>query len=205
MANKLAGDDAQALQLARVEGAARDLQPLHALVNIGIERRPQRTEIDRARDVLEFGAGKIRRRPAQRFLHAVDLGGRRRQPHAVSYPCQTLDFVGLDLGVEVAAIVEIKRHRIDIAARPRRRRQPRQNAKRLLHALHDVNERPALGHRPRPRQRQQRAMPDSAENPAALAAQLGARRLRRALFQQLCRGDGAATLPLLAIFIEAHV
>jgi hypothetical protein len=37
-ANKLAGDDPQSLQLARIEGAARDLQPFEALVDIRIER-----------------------------------------------------------------------------------------------------------------------------------------------------------------------
>src|SRR5580698_5626809 len=68
-AHQFAGDNVQALQLAGIEGAPRDIQTLKARVDIGVERRPQRAEVDGARDVVKFGAGQIRHRPAQRFLH----------------------------------------------------------------------------------------------------------------------------------------
>ncbi len=114
-----------------------------------------------------------------RFLvHARDLGRRRRQPDAIAYFGHALELVGLELRVEIALIVQVNRHRIDVAFGPGRQRQPGEHAECLFHAIHDVNERPALRNGSRARKRRQNARPKRAQNAAAFAAQLGARRCR---------------------------
>src|SRR6202051_119424 len=124
---------------------------------------------------MKLHSGDIKRRPAQRFFHSGDLGWRWRDSYSVTHTRHTFELVGLQLRIEIGAVVQIDRHGVDIAAWPRRQRQPRQRAKALLHARHDVKERPAVGHAARPPPRRQRVAPSGAEDAGPFAAPLGVR------------------------------
>ena len=117
------------LQLARIEGAARDFQPFQALVDIGIERRPQRAEIDRARHVMKFRR-RTRYSVGQRSassMRAISAGVGGIRTRLRNCAMRSSSYVS-NLRIEVAAVVEVERHGIDIAARPGRDRQPREDA-----------------------------------------------------------------------------
>jgi hypothetical protein len=98
------------------------------------------------------------------------------ESHPIAQFRHAFEFVGLKLGVQIAAVVEVDRHRVDVTARPRRHRQPAEDAKALLHPLHDVQKAPTVRHATRSCQRLQRGFAFRAENPGALTAQLGASR-----------------------------
>jgi hypothetical protein len=95
-----------------------------------------------------------------------------------------LELVGLKLRVEIGAVVDIHRHRVDIATGADRHRQARQRPKTFFKPVHHMRHRPAVRHAARADQRLQRRLSGCTQNFGALAAQFGDGRGRSALTQR---------------------